>query len=260
MGAIFHLRHYGQATGLDRHDYAQWVLPLQGELQFEMEGRGGRLDLLQGAFVAAGEAHDQMADGPNGFVIVDCPPGVLDDGTQEYLCRQRWLHLPLGLRRCLAEVQAGQPVPALLPQLLQLFAPAGSGARMQGLCAAVQKDPGQAWPVARMAGFVGVSESRLHALFQRDFGLSPQAWLSACRLRWAKHQLRTSTAPISDIALAAGYSEQSALTRALRRECGQTPAAWRKGCHLICRAEPTLGCDCPRHEQRPPSMGDSAGQ
>ncbi len=38
MGAIFHLRHYGQATGLDRHDYAQWVLPLQGELQFEMEG------------------------------------------------------------------------------------------------------------------------------------------------------------------------------------------------------------------------------
>ena len=41
MGAIFHLRQYGQATGLDRHDYAQWVLPLQGELQFEMEGRGG---------------------------------------------------------------------------------------------------------------------------------------------------------------------------------------------------------------------------
>ncbi|MEX5404893.1 AraC family transcriptional regulator [Stenotrophomonas sp. WED208] len=232
MGAIFHLRHYGQATGLDRHDYAQWVLPLQGELHFEMEGRGGRLDLLQGVFVAAGEAHDQMADGPNGFVIVDCPPGVLDDGTQEHLCRQRWLHLPLALRRGLAEVQAGQSMPALLPQLLQVFAPAGSGARMQGLCAAVQADPGQTWPVARMAASVGVSESRLHALFQREFGLSPQAWLSASRLRWAKHQLRSSTAPISDIALAAGYSEQSALTRALRRECGQTPAAWRRGAGL----------------------------
>lgn len=173
-----------------------------------------------------------MADGPNGFVIVDCPPGVLDDGTQEHLCRQRWLHLPLALRRRLAEVQAGQSMPALLPQLLQVFAPAGSGARMQGLCAAVQADPGQAWPVARMAAFVGVSESRLHALFRQEFGLSPQAWLSASRLRWAKHQLRTSVAPISDIALAAGYSEQSALTRALRRECGQTPAAWRRGAGL----------------------------
>ncbi len=103
---------------------------------------------------------------------------------------------------------------------------------MQGLCAAVQADLGQAWPVARMAAFVGVSESRLHALLRQEFGLSPQAWLSASRLRWAKHQLRTSVAPISDIALAAGYSEQSALTRALRRECGQTPAAWRRGAGL----------------------------
>lgn len=232
MGAIFHLRHYGKATGLDRHGYAQWVLPLQGELQFELEGRGGRLDLLQGAFVAAGEAHDQMADGPNGFVIVDCANGVLDDGTQEHLCRQRWLHLPQSLRQQLGGVQAGRPLPALLPELLCTFAPAGSGARLQGMCAAVQTEPGHAWPVARMARRVGVSESRLHALFQREFGLSPQAWLSACRLRWAKHQLRTSTAPISDIALAAGYSEQSALTRALRRECGQTPAAWRRNAPL----------------------------
>ena len=173
-----------------------------------------------------------MADGPNGFVIVDCPPGVLDDDTQEHLRRQRWLYLPLSVRQRLAQVREDQPLPALLPQLLQMFAPAGSGARLQSLCAQVQADPGRAWPVARMAVVVGVSESRLHALFQREFGLSPQAWLSACRLRWAKHQLRTSAAPISDIALAAGYSEQSALTRALRRECGQTPAAWRRGAGL----------------------------
>ncbi len=229
MGAISHLRHYGQATGLDRHAYAQWVLPLQGELQFEMEGHGGRLDLLQGAFVAAGEAHDQMALGPNGFVIVDCGPGVLDDATQEHLCRQRWLHLPQQLRQRLAHVRADNAVPELLPEMLQTFAPAGSGARLQGLCAAVQREPGQPWPVARMAGFVGVSESRLHALFLREFGVSPQAWLSANRLRWAKHQLLTTTASISQIALAAGYSEQSALTRALRRETGMTPAAWRRG-------------------------------
>lgn len=233
MGAIFHLRHYGQSTGLDRHDYAQWVLPLQGELQFELEGRGGRLDLLQGAFVAAGEAHDQMAHGPNGFVIVDCGPGVLDDLTQEHLWRQRWLHLPLSLRQRLAQVNGGGAMPGLLPELLRVFAPAGSGARLQGLCAAVHAEPGQGWPVARMAAFVGVSESRLHALFQREFGVSPQAWLSAGRLRWAKHALLTSAATISDIALAAGYSEQSALTRALRRETGLTPSAWRRGEALL---------------------------
>lgn len=225
--AAFHLRHYGQATGLDRHAYAQWVLPLQGELQFELDGQGGRLDLLQGAFVAAGEAHDQLAHGPNGCVIVDCPPGLLDDDTQQHLRRQRWLYLPLQLRRTLAGVEAGQEMPRMLPQLLQLFAPAGSGARLQALCVALQQDPAQPWPVARMAAHVGVSGSRLHALFVREFGLSPQAWLSALRLRWAKHQLRTTSLPVSVIALAAGYSEQSALTRAMRREQGLTPAAWR---------------------------------
>ena len=86
--------------------------------------------------------------------------------------------------------------------------------------------------VSRSA-FVGVSEGRLHALFQREFGVSPQAWLSAGRLRWAKHALLTSAATISDIALAAGYSEQSALTRALRRETGLTPSAWRRGDALL---------------------------
>jgi hypothetical protein len=228
MGAIFHLRHYGQATGLDRHDYAQWVLPLQGELQFEMEGRGGRLDVLQGAFVAAGEAHDQMADGPNGFVIVDCPPGVLDDGTQEHLCRQRWLHLPLALRRAWRRCRQGRRCRRCCRSCCRCsHRPAVARA-----CRACAR---RCRPIrAGVAGGAhgGVRRGQREPVacaVPAEFGLSPQAWLSASRLRWAKHQLRTSAAPISDIALAAGYSEQSALTRALRRECGQTPAAWRRG-------------------------------
>ncbi|WMJ68990.1 AraC family transcriptional regulator [Stenotrophomonas sp. 24(2023)] len=223
-----HLRRYGTSTGLDRHPYAQWVLPVRGELQFEVGAQGGRLDLLQGAFVAPGEPHAQQGRGDNGFVILDCPAGLFDDATLERLCRQRWLPLPAELRRALQPAGQGMPLPGLWPRLLRHFAGDGSGARLQGLCAAIQASPGQAWPVARMAAHVGLSESRLHAVFLREFGLSPQGWLSACRLRWAKDQLRRSDAPISAIALAAGYSEQSALTRAMRRECGQSPAAWRR--------------------------------
>ncbi len=93
---------------------------------------------------------------------------------------------------------------------------------------AIATAPGADWPVARMAAEVGVSGSRLHALFAREFGLSPQAWLGAARLRWAKRQLLGGDASISAIALHAGYSEQSALTRALRRETGMTPRQWRE--------------------------------
>ncbi len=223
-----HLRHYLRPTGLECHEHAQWVLPVRGDLQFEVGGAGGHLDLLQGAFVAPGENHDLEALGEHCCLIIDCHPGVLDDDTLEHLCRQRWLALPQDIRQRVQRVHANGVQEDPLPQLLHYFAPAGSGARLQALCMAVTARPGADWTVARMAAVVGVSGSRLHAVFAREFGLSPQGWVSAARLRWAKRQLRGSNAGISDIAQRAGYSEQSALTRALRRESGMTPRQWRQ--------------------------------
>lgn len=116
----------------------------------------------------------------------------------------------------------------LLATLLQQYAPAGSAARLHALCTRLSANPGADWNVARMAALVGISGSRLHAAFVQEFGVAPQAWLSACRLRWAKHRLLTSSDSIATIALDAGYSEHSALTRALRRETGLTPQAFRR--------------------------------
>ncbi|MCL7713988.1 helix-turn-helix transcriptional regulator [Stenotrophomonas mori] len=222
-----HLRSYPAPTGLERHDYAQWVLPVRGELQLEVAGAAGHLDRLQGAFVAPAQAHDMQALDENCCLIVDCPAGLLDDATLDHLCRHPWLSLPAALRQRLQGLPErgvhGDPV----PYLLYHFAPAGSGARLQALCLAITAAPCGDWTVARMAALVGVSGSRLHALFAREFGLPPLAWASAARLRWAKQQLLEGRAAIGDIALRAGYSEQSALTRALRRETGLTPRQWR---------------------------------
>jgi len=221
----FHVRSYGDAWGGDRHDFAQWVLPLQGELQFELDGHAARLTALQGVFVAPGEDHDQVGQGHNQHLIIDCDAQWFDDNTLEHLRGQRWLSLPLALRNALQQQPDGT---ALLPILLQAFAPDGSGARLQALCARMQAAPGETWTIERMARIAGLSSSHLHARFLREFGMPPQAWLSALRLRWARHLLRTTSLPISHIAQAAGYSEQSALTRALRRETGRTPTTWRQ--------------------------------
>ncbi|MBD8643446.1 MULTISPECIES: AraC family transcriptional regulator [unclassified Stenotrophomonas] len=223
----FHVRSYGDACGGDRHDYAQWVLPLHGELQFELDGHGARLDALQGVFVAPGESHDQVGRGVNQHLIIDCDASWFDGPTLEHLRGQRWLSLPQALRASLQALPAGSRGEDLLPLLLQAFAPDGSGARLQALCARMQAAPAEAWPVERMAQLAGLSTSHLHARFLRELGLPPQAWLSALRLRWARHLLRSTQLPISTVAQLAGYSEQSALTRALRRETGRTPAMWR---------------------------------
>ena len=231
----FNLRSYGRASTVDRHPFAQWVVPVRGELAFELEGRGARLDLLQGAFVAPWAGHAQTAGEDDRFLIVDCPAELFDDDTLERLQRQPVLALPAQVRRMAQRVGAAaeeklsaELVQAELPPLLQAFSLAGSATRLQAVCARIEAVPGQAWPVERMASEVGVSGSRLHALFRQAFGLSPQAWLSASRLRWARGRLASSDASIADIAQYAGYSEQSALTRALRREWGMTPADYRR--------------------------------
>lgn len=231
----FNLRRYGPSSDVDRHTFAQWVIPVRGELAFELEGRGARLDGLLGAFVAPAAGHAQRAGKDDLFLIVDCPSTLIDDDTLARLQRRPLLALPAAMRamaQCVARAGSEQVDVAVvqreLPAVLQAFSLAGSATRLQAVCARVAQSPGQAWPVERIAAEVGVSNSRLHVLFRQAFALSPQAWLSASRLRWARDRLSNTGLAIADIAQHAGYSEQSALTRALRREWAMTPAEYRR--------------------------------
>lgn len=233
--AAFNLRRYGRTSSVDRHAFAQWVLPLHGDLAFELQGRGARLDAWQGAFVAPSAGHAQCALPDDRFLVVDCPATLLDDDTLQRLDRQPLLALPAPVRAMAQRVGAagGAQIDAAMvaremPLLLQAFSLAGSATRLQAVCARIDAAPGQAWPVERIAAAIGVSSSRAHALFRQAFGMSPVAWLSTCRLRWARAQLAGAELSIAAIAQHAGYSEQSALTRALRREWGMTPAEYRR--------------------------------
>ncbi|MFN4160528.1 MAG: AraC family transcriptional regulator [Stenotrophomonas sp.] len=233
--AAFNLRRYGRASSVDRHDFAQWVLPVDGELAFELDGRGARLDRWQGVFVAPSAGHAQSALADDRFLIVDCPVTLLDEDTLQRLDEHPVLALPIEVRAMAQRVSADSPpqidgavVARELPLLLHAFSLAGSATRLQAVCARIEQSPGQAWPVERIAAAVGVSSSRVHALFRAAFDMPPLAWLSACRLRCARGHLAGGDMPIASIAQQAGYSEQSALTRALRREWGLTPAEYRR--------------------------------
>jgi len=74
----------------------------------------------------------------------------------------------------------------------------------------------------------GLSIARLHALFAQWLGMGPGRYLTEIRLGYARDRLSTGVDPISAIALDAGFSEQSAFSRAFRRRYGQSPAAYRR--------------------------------
>jgi AraC-like DNA-binding protein len=237
-----HLRSYGPLAAPDRHDYGQLVLPLSGALLLDVEGRQGMLDPLHAGFVAPGASHAQGGEAANRSIIVDIGAADLAAGTGERLFERPFA--PLGpASRKLIEFMAlmadsggasncAPPsvvrgwVPLLL-DTLTLAAPRPAS-RLAALRARIEADPGLPWTTETMARAVGVSVSRLHALFREELDASPHAWLLEHRLGKAREWLASTAVPIAEIALRAGFSEQSALTRALRKATGMTPAAYRR--------------------------------
>jgi AraC-like DNA-binding protein len=237
-----HLRSYGELTAPDRHDYGQLVLPLSGALLLEVEGRQGMLDPLRGGFVAPGAWHAQHGDAGNRSIIVDIGVAGLAPGAHARNLERLFDRpfAPLGpAARKLIEFMAlmadgGSAPPSvvhgwvpLLLDTLTLDAPRPAS-RLAALRARIEAEPGLAWTTASMAKALGCSVSRLHALFREELDASPHAWLLEHRLARAREWLASTAAPIAEIALRAGFSEQSALTRALRRATGMTPAAYRR--------------------------------
>ncbi|MCX7299429.1 MAG: GlxA family transcriptional regulator [Rhodobacterales bacterium] len=83
-------------------------------------------------------------------------------------------------------------------------------------------------PVAVTAAAVGVSARRLETLFQAALGLTPGAFATSLRLQAARRMLTDTRHPLAEIALRTGFSSPSVLSRAFRRQFGQTPSALRK--------------------------------
>jgi AraC-like DNA-binding protein len=243
----FTVRSYPGGGGLHAHSHAQAVLPLHGSMSLAVDGlassaNGGAAceGLVQdgtGVLIPAGARHRFGADGPNRFVVLDFHSQA-DAG--------RFFTLDGTLRHLLAYLQdiagpdASEELPAdtrrhaaaLLCEAVRVRTQAApqvqpSAALQQALGLMRQRFAGPL-RVADVAQAAGLSASHLHAEFRRQLGTSPARHLADLRLEAAVAQLRGTRDPISQIALRCGYSEQSALTRALRQRLGVTPAALRR--------------------------------
>lgn len=64
--------------------------------------------------------------------------------------------------------------------------------------------------------------------FKLSFGESPHAHVRRRRLEEASRLMIESAASLSEIALSAGFSDQSHLSRIFRQAFGQSPASWRR--------------------------------
>lgn len=79
-----------------------------------------------------------------------------------------------------------------------------------------------------LAREAGVHPAYLARAFARTYGTSLSVFIRTRRIEWSKDRLRSSQDPVAEIALAAGFFDQSHFTRSFKRVVGTTPARFRR--------------------------------
>jgi AraC-like DNA-binding protein len=82
--------------------------------------------------------------------------------------------------------------------------------------------------IAELAGIAGMSVYQLDRRMRRVFGLTTGQWVLKTRISHASLVLIETDTPVADIALEAGYADQSAFTRQFRRSTGLSPTEYRR--------------------------------
>lgn len=82
--------------------------------------------------------------------------------------------------------------------------------------------------VEALAASVGVHPVHLGRTFKRYNGMALGEWVRRLRLEDALVRLARSEAPIADVAAAAGFADQSHLSRVMQRRLGVAPAEYRR--------------------------------
>jgi len=93
---------------------------------------------------------------------------------------------------------------------------------------------------AELAREVGVHRVHLARVFRAHLGCSIGDYHRRRRVAWAANELRHGEASLSDIALRAGFADQSHFSRVFKQWTGVTPRAWREGR----TARPTQPVEC----------------
>lgn len=98
--------------------------------------------------------------------------------------------------------------------------------RVEAMRARLVDDMTAPLSLTELAQTVGLSTFHAARLFTRETGLAPHAWRNQMRLKRALAALRAGV-PVTDVAAASGFTDQSHFTRHFKKTFGVSPGRWR---------------------------------
>lgn len=238
------LRSYAQTDTTHAHDWHQLVLPVVGAHAVALSNVSGTVECGRGVLIASGLPHCFRGLGENCFVVLDIPREARrSQGLPEAVWRpamtQPFFAIDAGLNRfanyiahemrdgALDAATEHHVVSLLIHTLTRRLDAARTPPAVSRAVELIHAHYAEPLSVAELAAAVGLSASALHERFRAAMECGPGEYAMTVRLDHAERLLRASDLSIAEIAVATGFSNQSALTRSLRRRRGTTPARFR---------------------------------
>jgi AraC-like DNA-binding protein len=95
------------------------------------------------------------------------------------------------------------------------------------VCDFIEEHIGEKISLGALSSMAGLSPNHFARAFQQSVGMPPHRYLLRRRLEHVEQMLRETQLPLSQIALAVGFSDQSHLARHFRRLTGMSPSLAR---------------------------------
>lgn len=92
----------------------------------------------------------------------------------------------------------------------------------------VEASLGNRLTTADLAALVDLSEHYFNRAFKVSLGCPPHAYVLTRRITRARTLMLETDMPLSQVALAAGLTDQAHLSRLFRRYFGEPPSSWRR--------------------------------
>jgi len=95
-------------------------------------------------------------------------------------------------------------------------------------CEKLESDLSGKFTLEQIAAEFDLSVSHFSRAFRVSTGLPPHQWLLRQRVKAAKQLMTVRDLSLSEIAISAGFANQSHFTRVFSAVVGASPAAWRR--------------------------------
>lgn len=238
------IRKYQSAETSHTHDeFHQIILPISGNLELEIEGRQGGVTGRTLGVVTSGQKHAFRASGNNNFLVLDIFGRTAQKNLEDVWARalDEPFHSMSGALLSLTDYAAYcseqksahdwfETWQKLFLTTLECDLLNDLGAfplRMKKAIDYMQNNMGDQISNSDLANVSCLSPARFYELFRQSMGVSPQQYLTCCRLKMAKRIIRQGVS-LSQAASDVGFSDQSSFGRAFQKEYGVSPGQWRK--------------------------------